>query len=97
MHRKTLLLIFVVALGLNAKDFSGARALEFTRHATSFGPRPPNSPAIKKLQAYILSQLRLAGCEITEDRFTAQAPQGPVPMKNILCRFSRKIGKSDCL
>ncbi len=94
MHRKTLVLIFLFALAINGKDFSGARALEFTRHATSFGPRPPNSPAIKRLQTYLLGQLRLTGCEITEDRFIAQAPQGAVPMKNILCRFPGKSGKA---
>ena len=97
MHRQALPLILAVALNwgvLCAKDFSGARALEFTRRATSFGPRPPNSAANKKLQAYILSQLRLSGCEISEDKFIAQAPQGPVPMTNILCRFRGTSGKA---
>ena len=94
MHRKTLVLIFLCAAAISAKDFSGARALEYTRHATAFGPRPPNSPAIKKLQAYILSQLKPTGCEVIEDRFIAQAPQGQVPMRNILCRFPGKSGKS---
>jgi len=95
MHRNALLICFAIfTLSAEARDFSGARALEFTRHATSFGPRPPDSPANHKLQAYIVSQLRLAGCQITEDRFTAQAPQGPVPMKNILCRFPGRSGKA---
>ena len=98
MHRKTLLLItlcFVLAcFTAQAREFSGARALEFTRHATSLGPRPPNSPAIKKLQTYIVSHLRLSGCEITEDRFSAQTPNGPVPMKNLLCRFPGTSGKA---
>jgi len=97
MHRKTLLLILLLAIVLNAapaKDFSGAQALEFTRRATFFGPRPPNSPANHKLQTYIVSRLRLSGCQITQDSFTAQAPQGPVPMKNILCRFPGTSGKA---
>ncbi len=98
MHRKALFLIFVcltlASLSGSARDFSGARALEFTRHATSFGPRPPDSPANKKLQAYIVSHLRLSGCEGTEDHFNGQTPQGPVPMKNLLCRFPGKSGKA---
>jgi len=98
MHRKALFLIFVcltlASLSGSARDFSGARALEFTRHATSFGPRPPDSPANKKLQAYIVSHLRLSGCEVTEDHFNGQTPQGPVPMRNLLCRFPGKSGKA---
>ena len=97
MHRKTLLLILLLVLVLNAalaKDFSGAQALEFTRRATAFGPRPPNSPANHKLQAYIVSRLRVSGCQITQDSFTARSPQGPVPMKNLLCRFPGTSGKA---
>ncbi len=98
MHRKALFLICfcltLASLSGNARDFSGVRALEFTRHATSFGPRPPDSPANKKLQAYIERHLRLSGCEVTEDRFNGQTPQGPVPMRNLLCRFPGKSGKA---
>lgn len=98
MHRKAFFLIlFCLTLAAprsQARDFSGARALEFTRQATSFGPRPPDSPAIKKLQAYIERQLRLSGCELREDRFSGQTPHGPVPMKNLLCRFPGKSGKA---
>ena len=37
-----------------AADFSGASALEFTRKAVAFGPRPPGSLANQKLQSYIV-------------------------------------------
>jgi glutaminyl-peptide cyclotransferase len=99
MPRKSLLLILLFCSGLfciaaQAKDFSGVRALEYTAKAVSFGPRPPNSPAIHKLQAYIIGHLKLRGCAVTEDNFTAQAPQGPVPMKNIICKFPGKSGKA---
>lgn len=95
MYSKALLIfVAVTSFTAIARDFSGERALEFTRHATSFGPRPPDSAANHKLQAYIVGQLRRTGCEITEDFFLAQAPQGSVPMKNILCRFPGKSGKA---
>ncbi len=95
MHRKALFLIpLLICLAAQARDFSGARALEYTRHATSFGPRPPDSAAIKKLQTYILSQLKLSGCQVSEDRFNGQTPNGPVPMRNLLCRFPGKSGKA---
>ena len=77
----------VVALSAHAKEFSGSRALEFTRKVVSFGPRPPGSGAIRKLQAYILSELKLRKCEIIQDDFVAQAPAGAVQMKNIIARF----------
>jgi glutaminyl-peptide cyclotransferase len=73
---------------------SGASALEFTRHAVAFGPRPSGSEANRQLQAYILAQLKTCKCQVTEDAFTAQTPKGPIAMKNILAKFPGKSGKA---
>ena len=75
-----------------AADFSGARALDFTRRAVEFGPRPPGSPSLAKLRAYIAGQLRSFGAEVTEDAFTAQTPRGPVAMHNIIARLAGSSG-----
>jgi glutaminyl-peptide cyclotransferase len=88
------LLTLTTAASLHAKDFSGARALEFTRKAVAFGPRPPGSPALRKLQSYIVSELKLRRCEIQQDDFTAQTPKGPIAMKNIVARFPGSSGRA---
>ena len=75
-------------------SFSGASALDYTRHVVAFGPRPPGSEAIRKLQAYILAQIRQDGCEVSEDGFTADTPKGQIAMKNIIARFPGKSGKA---
>ena len=93
MHGKKILLIFWASVAL-AGDFSGASALKFTGKVVSFGPRPPGSAAIQKLQSYLLAQLKQYGCEVTEDTFTAQTPQGAVAMKNIIARFPGKSGRA---
>lgn len=80
-----------------AIDFSGMSAFQFTRKAVEFGPRPPGSPAIQKLQVYILGQLKSFGCEVTEENFAAQTPRGPVAMKNILCRLKGTGGSQRAL
>jgi glutaminyl-peptide cyclotransferase len=77
-----------------AADFSGASALEFTRKAVAFGPRPPGSPANQKLQSYIESQLKLLHCQISYDAFTAQTPAGPIPMRNIIAKFPGSSGRA---
>ena len=83
-----------VVLGWAATAFaagvSGASALEFTRRAVAFGPRPPGSAADIALQNYIIAELRKDGCEIIEDPFTAKTPQGTIAMKNILAKFPGK-------
>lgn len=84
----------MVAVSVSAASFSGASALEFTKHAVAFGPRPPGSDANHKLQAYILAQLKLDGCEIVEDAFTAKTPKGEIAMKNIIAKFPGKSGKA---
>src|SRR6476619_1827821 len=87
------LLVLALAWPVAAADFSGTAALDFTRRAVEFGPRPPGSEANRKLQAYILAQLKMSGSEITEDPFTAQTPKGPIAMKNIIARFPGKSGR----
>src|SRR5579863_10534852 len=87
------LVILAAALPVAAADFSGASALEFTRRAVEFGPRPAGSEANRKLQAYILAQLKPTGAEIAEDPFTAQTPKGPIAMKNIIAKFPGKSGQ----
>jgi Zn-dependent M28 family amino/carboxypeptidase len=93
MHcQKALLILWASAAA--AGDFSGASALRFTAAAVDFGPRPPGSAAIQKLQKYILSSLRQCQCEVSEDSFTARTPKGPIAMKNIIARFRGNSGRA---
>lgn len=99
MHRqKTAVLTLIAAVCLvpaaTAKDFSGARAMQYARKVVSFGPRPPGSAALRNLRAYIVAQLKLDGCEVTEDSFTGHTPGGPIPMVNIIARFPGKSGRA---
>jgi len=102
MHRAkaalTLRLTFV-ALTLTAvslaADFSGASALEFTRKAVAFGPRPPGSQANRNEQAWIAAELhKLPKCQVLEDPFAAHTPNGSIPMKNIIGRFPGSSGRA---
>jgi glutaminyl-peptide cyclotransferase len=88
------LLTLVLAAPAYGAGFSGVQALEFTKHAVDLGPRPPGSAANKALQDYIVAQLKMDGCEIAEDAFTAKTPQGPVAMKNIIAKFPGKSGRA---
>ena len=88
-----LILLLAVAIA-RSSGFSGASALEFTRHAVAFGPRPPGSEANHRLQAYILGQLKTCRCQVIEDSFTAKTPQGDVAMKNIIARYPGKSGRA---
>jgi glutaminyl-peptide cyclotransferase len=83
-----------LASGAERKNFSGADAFAYTRQAVMLGPRPAGSPAIAKLRATIKQQLGLRGCEVISDRFTAQTPDGPVPMENIIAKFPGKSGSA---
>ena len=89
-----ILWIAALELGLAASaaaaGVSGTSALEFTRRAVAFGPRPPGSAANRALQNYILTELRKDDCDIVEDAFTAKTPQGAIAMKNIIARFPGK-------
>src|SRR5581483_8952378 len=75
-------------------EFNGEHALEYTRKAVAFGPRPPGSAALKQLQAYIMTQARSHGAAVSTDDFSATTPKGSIAMHNILARFPGKSGKS---
>lgn len=83
-------LVLGLAATAVAAGVSGASALEFTRRAVAFGPRPPGSAADIALQNFIIAELRKDGCEIVEDAFTAKTPQGAIAMKNIIAKFPGK-------
>jgi Zn-dependent M28 family amino/carboxypeptidase len=97
MHRTKAILIAAACLAAwpaLAAEFSGARALEYTRQAVAFGPRPPGSPAIRRMQAWMVGQLKGFRCEVIEDAFTAQTPRGSTAMKNIIARFKGTSGRA---
>jgi Zn-dependent M28 family amino/carboxypeptidase len=94
MHRAKALLMLAAVWPALAADFSGASALEFARKAAAFGPRPPASPAIRKMQAWLTTQIKGLKCQVSEDAFTAKTPLGPMPMKNIIARFPGTSGRA---
>jgi glutaminyl-peptide cyclotransferase len=67
--------------------FDGKRAYDQVVKQVSFGPRPPGSPAIAKLQEYLETELKSYGCAVESDSFSADTPDGRVPMKNILVKI----------
>ncbi|HEV2687688.1 MAG TPA: M28 family peptidase [Bryobacteraceae bacterium] len=93
MHCSKALLILLASVAW-AGDFSGASALEFTRKAVAFGPRPAGSAANQKLQAFIEAQLKPMHCQNSFDAFTAQTPVGPVAMRNIIAKFPGTSGRA---
>ncbi len=92
---QAILLALLIAAGCTAaSDFSGDSAMTFTKRVVALGPRPPASAANKSLQALILAQMRLNGCQIIEDAFLATTPKGPMPMRNLICKFPGTSGKA---
>ncbi len=80
----------LLAGGVLAADFSGASALEFTRKAVAFGPRPSGSPALANMRKWIVGELKARKVPVIEEVFTATTPKGPVVMRNIIARFPGK-------
>lgn len=89
------LLIFI-ALGkaVSAGSFNGEKAFHYTQEAVNDGPRPSGSPAIQKLQEQVQTTLKRTGCRLVLDDFQVLTPGGYVRMRNMLCTFPGKTGKS---
>jgi glutaminyl-peptide cyclotransferase len=71
----------------SATGFSGDGAYEFVAKQVAFGPRPPDTDAIRKTQDYIIGQLKSFGCQVDTDDFHANTPNGRLAMKNIVAKI----------
>ena len=66
-------------------SINAARAFQYTREVTAFGPRPIGSANHKKLEGYIYSHLK--GDSVEDDVFTADTPEGKFPARNIIAKY----------
>ena len=66
--------------------FDGAKAFDQVAKIVSFGPRPPASDGIHKVQEYISTQLKSEGCQVEKQDFHASTPKGDVAMQNIVAK-----------
>jgi peptidase M28-like protein len=67
--------------------FDGKRAFAHVAKQVSFGPHPSGTPAVAKVQDYLLSELKSYGCTVETDAFSADTPIGRIAMKNILVKI----------
>jgi glutaminyl-peptide cyclotransferase len=65
--------------------FDGDRAMQYVKDIVKFGPRPVGSANHKKVEEYIAS--RLKGDQVEDDAFTADTPEGKVPVHNIIAKY----------
>src|SRR5579864_2886075 len=63
----------------------GNRAMQYVKDIVKFGPRPLGSANHKKVEEYIASHLK--GDQVEDDAFTADTPEGKVPVHNIIAKY----------
>jgi Zn-dependent M28 family amino/carboxypeptidase len=63
----------------------GERAMRYVKEIVAFGPRPIGSANHKKVEEYFLAHLK--GEDVEQDFFTANTPEGKLPVHNILAKF----------
>ncbi len=69
-----------------APTINGARAMQYVKEIVAFGPRPVGSANHKKVEDYILGHLK--GDEVEKDFFAADTPEGKLPVRNFIAKFS---------
>jgi glutaminyl-peptide cyclotransferase len=65
--------------------FDSDRAMQYVKEIVAFGPRPIGSANHKKVEDYILAHLK--GDDVENDTFTADTPEGKLPVHNIVAKF----------
>ena len=67
--------------------FDAGRAFSDLKHMVAFGPRTAGSPELAKTRSWIVSELKQAGLQVEEDKFTASTPVGNLDMANIIVKI----------
>lgn len=65
--------------------FDSARAMQYVKEIVAYGPRPLGSANHRKVEDFIVSNLK--GDAIDDDVFTADTPEGKFPVRNIVAKF----------
>lgn len=66
---------------------AGQAAYRHTEAILAFGPRPPASPALAKVRAYLTDELKKSGWVCGEQSFERITPQGTVRFTNLRARL----------
>jgi acetylornithine deacetylase/succinyl-diaminopimelate desuccinylase-like protein len=66
------------------KQFDGQMAYAHVEKLVAFGARPPGTEAHRKMQAYLVEELKKLGLRVEEHKFTADTPRGKVEFNNII-------------
>lgn len=61
------------------------RTMRYVKEVIAFGARPIGSANHKKLENYILKQLK--GDQVEDDAFIADTPAGKLPVRNLIARY----------
>lgn len=69
----------------NPPSINATRAMQYIREIVALGPRPIGSANHKKLEQDILSHLK--GDSVEDDAFTADTPEGKLPVRNLIAKF----------
>ena len=68
--------------------FNSQQAYAYTAEIAGFGERWPGSPGHRKTENIIRQVLQKDGAQIESDNFVATTPRGPIPVHNIIGKFS---------
>ncbi len=83
--------LLAAASGHAGTAFDGRAAMARVERLVGFGPRPAGSPALARARQYIVGELKKAGARVSEQSFTAQTPDGPVRMVNVIAELPGRL------
>lgn len=92
--RLALCLMPALLSGAATTAFDGKAALAYTEKAVSFGERPAGSENLASCRKWIEDELKPLAGKLTVDSFTAETPDGAVPMQNLVYQFPGNSGKA---
>jgi Zn-dependent M28 family amino/carboxypeptidase len=70
---------------LAAARINPGRTMRYVKDIIAYGPRPIGSDSHKKVEAYILRNLK--GDQVEDDAFVADTPAGKLPVRNLIAQY----------
>lgn len=75
------------SLAAAGSAFDGQVAFAHVERLVGFGPRPAGSEALARARRYLVTELKKAGARVRLQAFTAETPDGPIRMVNVIAEL----------
>ena len=88
-----ILFLLLFSSFLFSSSVSQTRIAKYFQELMKLSPRPAGSEMLQKCRRYLINTLKTFSLDVEEEAFTAQTPEGPILMANVVAEKKGRSGR----